>query len=177
MSYFRDLTVVEYCSSENYEKQAVYYEKQRCQSLVHVRHGSYFNTLRLWQNGRHFADDIFKGIFWNENVWIPIKFSLKFVPKGPINNIPALVQIMAWRRPDDKPLSEPMIVSLPTHICVTRPQSVKSVISEHMWRIRFISILGKSHRTPLVISWYWFRQWLGAVRRQVTSRDSIDPNS
>ena len=48
--------------------------------------------------------------------------TLKFVPKGPINNIPALVQIMAWRRPGDKPLSEPMIVRLLTHICVTRPQ-------------------------------------------------------
>ena len=35
----------------------------------------------------------------NENVWIPIKISQKFVPKGPINTIPALVQIMAWRRP------------------------------------------------------------------------------
>ena len=45
----------------------------------------------------------------NENVWIPIKISLKFVPKGPINNIPALVQIMAWRRTGDKPLSEPMM--------------------------------------------------------------------
>ena len=51
---------------------------------------------------------MFKGIFLNENVWIPIKISLKFVPKGPINNIPALVQRMAWRRSDDKPLSEPM---------------------------------------------------------------------
>ena len=48
--------------------------------------------------------------------------SLKFVAKGPINNIPALVQIMAWRRPGDKPLSEPMVVGLLTHICVTRPQ-------------------------------------------------------
>ena len=73
-------------------------------------------------NGRHFADDIFKCIFLNENVWIPIKISLKFVPKGPINNIPAMVQIMAWRRPGDKPLFEPMVVNLPTHICVTRPQ-------------------------------------------------------
>ena len=53
---------------------------------------------------------------------ISIKISLKFVPNGPINNIPALVQIMAWRRPGDKPLSEPMMVSLLTHICVTRPQ-------------------------------------------------------
>ena len=49
------------------------------------------NTLRPRQNGRHFADDIFKCIFLIENVWIPIKISLKFVPRGPINNIPALV--------------------------------------------------------------------------------------
>ena len=49
------------------------------------------NTLKPRQNGRHFADDILKCIFFNENVWIPIEISLKFVPKGPINNIPALV--------------------------------------------------------------------------------------
>ena len=83
------------------------------------------NTLRPRQNGRHFADDIFKCIFLNENVWISIKISLKFVPEGPINNILALVQIMAWRRPGDKPLSEPMMVILLTHIHVTRPQWVK----------------------------------------------------
>ena len=83
-----------------------------------------FNTLRPRQNGRHFADDIFKCIFLNENVWIPVKISLKYVPKGPINNIPALVQIMAWRRSGDKPLSEPMMVDLPTHICVIWPQWV-----------------------------------------------------
>ena len=44
------------------------------------------------------SDDIFKWIFLNENVWILIKISLKFVFKGPINNIPALVQIMGWRQ-------------------------------------------------------------------------------
>ena len=48
------------------------------------------------QNGRHFLDDIFKCFFLNENVSIAIKISLKFVPKGPINNIPALVQIIFW---------------------------------------------------------------------------------
>ena len=83
------------------------------------------NTLRPRQNGRHFADDMFKWIFWNENVWIPIEISLKFVPKGSINNNPALFQIMAWRRPGDKPLSETMMVSSLTHIYVTRPQWVK----------------------------------------------------
>ena len=82
------------------------------------------NTLRPGQNGRRFADDTFKRIFLNENFRILIKISLKFVPKGPINNNPALVQIMAWRRPGDKPLSEPMMVCSPTHICVTRPQWV-----------------------------------------------------
>ena len=81
-----------------------------------------FNSWRPWRNRRYNADDIFKCIFLRENVWIPNKISLKFVPKGPINNIPAMVQIMAWRRPGDKPLSEPMMVSLLTHICVTRPQ-------------------------------------------------------
>ena len=83
------------------------------------------NTLRPRQNGCHFADDSCKCIFLNENIWISNKNSLKFVPKGPIDNIPALVQIMAWRRPGAKPLFEPMIVSLLTHICVTRPQWVK----------------------------------------------------
>ena len=86
---------------------------------------AFVNTLRPRRNEQHFTDDIFKRIFFNENVWISIKISLKFVPKGPINNIPALVQIMAWRRSGDKPLSEPMMVSLLTHICVTRPQWVK----------------------------------------------------
>ena len=47
---------------------------------------------------------------------------MKFVAKGLIDNILALVQIMAWRRPGDKPLSEPMMFSLQTHLCVTRPQ-------------------------------------------------------
>ena len=84
-----------------------------------------FNTLRPRRNEQYFADDIFKRIFFNENVWISIKISLKFVPKGPINNSPALVQIMAWRRSGDKPLSEPMLIFVPTHICVTRPQWVK----------------------------------------------------
>ena len=79
------------------------------------------NSLRPRQNGRHFADDVFKLIFLNENVWISINISLKFISQGPINNIPALVQIMALHRPGDRLLSEPMIVSLLTHICVTRP--------------------------------------------------------
>ena len=59
-----------------------------------------------------------------------------FVPKGSITKVPALVQIMAWRRPGDKPLSEPMMVSLLTHIqndiCVTQPQWVKPRSNFHL---------------------------------------------
>ena len=51
------------------------------------------------------ADNIFKCIFLNEKH----EYRLKFIPKGPINNIPALVQIMVSRRSGDKPLSEPML--------------------------------------------------------------------
>ena len=78
----------------------------------------YVNSLRPRRNRRLFADYSFKCIFLNENMFISINISLKFIPKGLINYISALVQIMAWRRPD----------SLPTHICVTRPQWVKAAI-------------------------------------------------
>ena len=87
----------------------------------------YFNRLRLRQNGRRFVDHTFKPIFLNENVRISINISLKFVPKGPINNNPALFQIMALPQSGDKPLSEPMMVSLLMHICVTRPQWVMKI--------------------------------------------------
>ena len=97
------------------------------------------NTLRPRQNGRRFADDTFKRIFLNENVRISIKISLKFVPKGPINNNPALVQIMAWRRSGDKPLSEPMMVNSLAHICVTRPQWVNPSIKIMLINCQFDS--------------------------------------
>ena len=69
----------------------------------------------------------FETYFVNENIWTLIKISLKlFVPEGPIDNIPTLIQIMAWPCADKKPLSESMMVSLPTYICVTRPKWVKT---------------------------------------------------
>ena len=106
---------------------AMWLDLEACSLEVQV------NSLRPRWNEQHFADDIFKRIFFNENVWISIKISLKFVPKGPINNMPALVQIMAWRRSGDKPLSEPMMVRLPMHICVTRPQWVNDVFKCQSW--------------------------------------------
>ena len=94
-------------------------------------HGPCFNTLRLRQDSQHFPDNFLKCIFLNKNIWILINISLKFVPKGQINNIPALVQIMAWCRPGDKPLSEPVMVNLLMHI--------SSVAKKLSWLIRHLS--------------------------------------
>ena len=91
------------------------------------------NTLKPRQNGRQFPDDIFKWITLNENVWISIEISLKFVPKGLINKIPIFVQMMAWRRPGDKPLSGPMMDCLLTHICITRPQWLNNITRYTTW--------------------------------------------
>ena len=84
------------------------------------------NTLRPRQNGRHFPDNILKYIFLNENLWMSIQISLKFVPKGQIINIPALVQVMALRWPGAGHYLIQWWSSLPTHICVSRPQCVNS---------------------------------------------------
>ena len=79
--------------------------------LMHI------TTLKSRQNGRYFVDDIFKCFF---------------APSFPINSIPTLVQTMAWRRPGDKPLSESVMFSLLTYICVTRPQGFNVVqMREH----------------------------------------------
>ena len=106
----------------HYQKH--WYISQFTHIYICITKPPWVNKLRPRQYARHFADDIFRCIFLNKNVWIPIKISLKCVPKGWINNIQTLVQIMAWRRPGYKPLSEPMMVNLLTHICVTRPQWV-----------------------------------------------------
>ena len=68
------------------------------------------NTLRPRQNCCHFFRRHFH-MHFSQWIWkVSINISLKFVPKGPINSISALVEIMAWRRPGDKPLSEPMMM-------------------------------------------------------------------
>ena len=58
------------------------------------------------------ADDNSKCIFLNENGRIPIRISLKFVPRSLIDNKLALVQVMAWHRTGDKPLPEPMLIRI-----------------------------------------------------------------
>ena len=96
-------------------------------------------------------------------MWFPyqilIGISRKFVPKGSIDSILPLVQIMAWRRIGDKPLSEPMLTDSLTHICGTRERWVNALplkyvqitsdaITQHnsWYRWQFFMRLAESHR-------------------------------
>ena len=73
---------------------------------------------------------IFKCISLSENILILFQFSLKFVPKVSIDNIPALIQIMAWHW-GDKQLSEPMMDSLLMHIYLAGSQRVYVLYEYH----------------------------------------------
>ena len=108
------------------------------------------NPLRLRKHSQ-FGRRYFQ-IHFLEWKWISLKISLKFVPKVWVNNILALVQIMAWCLPGDKPLSEPMMVSLLTHICVTRPQWVNPAYSRLLmsWQMK-----EPGHQQPC----YWPSSW------------------
>ena len=82
----------------------------QCCLLPHSPFSHFFNTLRPRHNGRHFTDDMLKCISLNENFWILNKISPKQVPWCVMDNMAALVQIMAWRRTGDKSWSEAMLV-------------------------------------------------------------------
>ena len=102
-----------------------------------------FNTLTQRQNGRRLLETFSNML--NENILISFKVSLKYVPKDPINDIAALGQMRASRRPGDKPLSEPIMVSLLTQICGTLPQWVNSLCQ---WSLSYT-----------LVWWSWFIDW------------------
>ena len=95
---------------------------------------------------------------WMKMFKFRLRFHWSFFLKGPINNIPALVQIMAWRRPGDKPLPEPMMVNLLTHICVTRPQWVNKTTT-HSRIVQYINYIafGLGFLTTSSLWYIWIR--------------------
>ena len=126
---------------------------------------SMLNTFRPRQNGRQFADDSFKRILLNENIRIAMKISLKFIPKGPINNIPAFVQIIYLS------LSEPMMVSLLMHICVTGPQWVKPENHVCLTKRMLFYIQQPNQHDFFSISYteyyvYGFVAWLNNIKKE-----------
>ena len=83
----------------------------------------YFNTLRPRQNGRQFPDDFFKCIFFSCMIMFNFDFPEVFAE--------------VCSQESAKPLCEPMMVSLLTHICVTEPQWVNWLApSDAIWQQR-----------------------------------------
>ena len=88
ISFFRSQSIV--CESKDFKVGSII-------TMPQIAYAQYpFKSSLPGQNGRHFTGDIFRCIIVNEKFCIFITISLKFVPKGPIDNNPALVQIMAW---------------------------------------------------------------------------------
>ena len=97
------------------------WDKQTPKGRVKIYSGGYLSTHDMMgllyinssphpQNGRHFADDIFKCIFLNEKFCIFIRILLKYVHKSPIDNKWALIQVMDWHQTGNKSLSEPKLI-------------------------------------------------------------------
>ena len=106
-----------------------------------------FHLYGMHEFNANSADDIFKCIVLKENYRILIKISLLFAPKSTIDNKPALVQVMAWRRIGGKPLHEPMMTQITdAYICGTRGRWVKywnnvSTLTEDSHIFIFIDII------------------------------------
>ena len=86
------------------------------------------------------ADDIFKCSLLNENDRISIQISLKFVPRNPIDNKPAMIQVMAWRWIGDKPLPAPMMAQFTD--AYMRRAGVGWVMEKNTLLVTQISALG-----------------------------------
>ena len=97
---------------------------------------------------------------------------MKFVLKGPINNIPALVQV--WRRSGDKPYPEQMMFNLLTHICITRPQWVNPY-THWMTKIMkcLIKVTLKTDNETRYLTWFVI-EWT-SYRLQQSTAESICP--
>ena len=124
------------------------------------------NTLSRTTNGRRFTDDIFNIIFLNET-------SLKLVSKGSIVNKAHLVHVMAWRRPGDKPLLEPMI-------CAHRPQYVYllniNLIPTIQLRQHRVSWMSKNIKCNTFTSAFNQYSLINNIRSVTTSHLSSDWN-
>ena len=135
------------------------------------------STLRLRQNSCHFPEH-FEMDFLNENVSILIKMSQKFVPKPKISNIPALIQIMAWCRPSDKPLSEPMMVRLQIHICLNEWTPIFIIHQSepvfYVWLSKVSGSEKKHHRYEIFLSFakillsHRYKTWPGQCIMQLS---------
>ena len=90
--------------------------------------------------------------FLNENVWISLKLSLKFVLKVRINNSPGLVQIMTWHWSGDKPLSEPMLVCCTDAYLHHSASMCRQIMQDFMSHFRYYYLCTKPYSKPAMLT-------------------------
>ena len=112
-----------------------------------------FNTLGPRLKWTPFHRRYFQGHFPKWKSLHSIKILLKFVPNGPINNIPALLQIMS---------------SSPTHICVTRLHWINVPVSTGIWSWMqwFVTVAHwrRQYGKTYITNWYKLIQYTAAVK-------------
>ena len=114
------------------------------------------NRLRPRQNSRHFPGDIFKWIFLNQNACISIQIPLKFAPRGPVKNIPALVQIMAWRRQG----KEHIFVTWLRWVNLVYPSAPVGSIFLCMWMLNITLSLSLYEILKIIVSLFVAELWI-----------------
>ena len=140
VSFIRDLTVISYTILDHARMtlNCIYWAIPYI-CVISVQSDTFFvclfNSSPPGQNGWHFSDDIFRCIFMNENICILIKISLKFVPKGPIDNSLALVyrqQAIIWNNAD--PIHWRIYVTLGgDELTRTKPQLIYPRFLSKLW--------------------------------------------
>ena len=92
------------------------------------------------QNGHHFADDVFKCNFLDRKAWIFIHISLKFLPKGSINNKSAIC------------------IGSDNSLALTRRQAIISTYDGLSYRPIYASLsFNKLRGRGLIGPWPWFK--------------------
>ena len=109
-------------SEENKTKHVHTAQQQNFSSLCQSPWHSINTTWGQDKMAAIIPDNIFTCVFLNENAWISIKISLKFVPKDPMNNIPALVidGLVQERHNSSASAMELRLSCINPSICTTR---------------------------------------------------------
>ena len=102
-----------------------------------LNYGPFCNTLRPKRNVCHFTDSILKCVFLDKTYEFRLRHHWSLFIRIQLTITPALVQIMAWRRPGNKPLSETFVVSSLAHICVAQPQWVNFLVIIFTYQYQF----------------------------------------
>ena len=125
------------------------------------------NILKLRYDGQHFADNIFKLNFFNENRCILIQIELKYVPKGPTYSKTALVQCQAiiWTN-DDLVL---------WHIKASHSLCELNAYLSLLCRVFLLKMsYDVFFMILLMMNQHWFRQWLGHVSQQAITWTNVN---